>query len=374
MSGDQAPPSALQRQIICHGFGPRPDTVPLGHAAAEQLVEWSTAHHLTGVTLAAIEAEVVSLPTDMLTSLRTLHTDRLRAAIEIEAALLDVLDVLDTAHIDYRVIKGLPAAHLDYDDPGLRDFVDADILVPRSSLLDAVAALGAAGTRRSVASLAAWWERRFARAVELHTIGGLDVDLHAALAVGWFGVQLDHDRLFELPATTYDLGGKAVKAFPVEARLLVTCYAYVLSRGDKLRLVGDLTRQLLAPTTPWRRALDLAGDGAAVLVTAVSDAAEVVPALREHPLSSTAVHPSRAARRALDALQTRADPAQWGDDARSTLSALGLTSRLQFLCGLAFPPAASRLQRRRSLPQHLARGIRILTPRADRRRPDADEG
>ncbi len=201
---------------------------------------------------------------------------------------------------------------------------------------------------------------------------GVEVDLHLALAVGWFGVALDHQRLMSLPAESIELGGVPAAALPGPARVLSTCYAIVLSRGDHDRLLRDLAQQLLVGNHSWNEAVALAGDGDVVLHTALRLAVEAIPPLGAHPAASAAdPAPSNEAAAALR-LAERAATEGWAADARSTLRALSWVDRTLFLAGLALPPRANRVARGRSLPGQLRRATTLI--RRDHADAALDEG
>ncbi|MGI9604728.1 MAG: nucleotidyltransferase family protein, partial [Acidimicrobiales bacterium] len=64
-------------------------------------------------------------------------------AVGIEMAALRATAALEKAGVEYRITKGLATAHLDYENPALRQFADADILVRPSQFEGAVSALDA---------------------------------------------------------------------------------------------------------------------------------------------------------------------------------------------------------------------------------------
>ncbi len=59
----------------------------------------------------------------------------------VERALYRAAGALDDIEVEFRVLKGVAVAHLDYPDPSWREFGDADLLVSEADFGPAVAAL-----------------------------------------------------------------------------------------------------------------------------------------------------------------------------------------------------------------------------------------
>ena len=237
------------------------------------------------------------------------------------------------------MFKGIATAHLDYDDPSQRHFFDADLLVPRPDLPRAIDVLSAAGFGRDGPSISRRWEHRFARAVELRFRDGVELDLHASLATGYFGWTLDHD-LLRLDRKEIDLGGIECSAFGPMGRFLISCYAVVLSRGPSLRLQRDLAQQLFITEADWRSAAAIAGEGAAVSAEALRrlDARTRVA----HPAFVWAVEFSESptASSALR-LAEQAETEGWAAMLAARCSRSGVADRVRFIG----PVLARRLRR-----------------------------
>ena len=114
--------------------------------------------------------------------------------------------------------------------PVVRTSYDADVLVSRADLGAAVEALTVAGCCRVAPPIRPAWERRFARAVVLVSPDGVEIDLHAAVVDGYFGVTLDHDRL-RRDSVEVVLGGRPCRMLSPHGRFVATSYALVLARG-----------------------------------------------------------------------------------------------------------------------------------------------
>jgi len=340
------PMTPLERAVFAAGI-PLPE-VSSGHrhVAADpesfrSLLRWAADERLTGLLCQAIGDGSIALDTPSGSSLadevHEAHRTLVRHSLGAEATAIEVIELLAEDGIVAYPFKGVANAHLDYPDPALRTFLDADLHVERPRFGDAITALLAAGYTRTSVPLGERWERQFARACELRAPNGVEVDLHASVATGFFGTILDDDALRAGPETI-ELAGRTLPAFSLPARALISCYSIVLSRGPGLRLQRDLAQQLVAMASDWPRMIDLAGrDGEVVVARSLDTVASMFgPALLEPDALDWAstVTPTKSARRALE-LADRAHDTGWSADARSTMLALDPTDTARYLGGIA---------------------------------------
>ena len=236
------PMTPLERAVLTVGL-PVPaasDGHPPAVADPESfrlLMAWAVDERLTGLLCQAIDDGSIVLDTPSGSSLadeaREAHRTVVRHTLGAEATAIEVIELLSDHGIVAYPFKGVANAHLDYPDPALRTFLDADIHVERPQFGDAITALLAAGYTRTSVPLGERWERRFGRACELRAPNGVEVDLHASVATGYFGTILDDDALRARP-DTIALAGRTLRAFSLPARALISCYSIVLSRGPRL--------------------------------------------------------------------------------------------------------------------------------------------
>jgi hypothetical protein len=308
--------------------------VVLDDEASCRLRLWADQTRLDGALWAAHEAGAVVLTPGEADLLREAHVRAQHRSLACEARAAEVSELLASHGIESRVLKGLAAGRLDSPDPALRTVGDVDLLVRRREFGAALDVLAAAGHRRVELAPARWWERRYGRAATLKGAAGMEIDVHASIAVGYFGVRLDHDTLFEAGSEPIDLGGITVQALAGPARLLASCYAVVLSRGIRHRLWRDVVLQVRGAPGRWQDAADLAArfDGEAVVAGGLLAAAEGTGAmLPDEALTwARSVRPSARAARAL-AFAEAGEEEGWRADARSTLLALGPWDRALFL-------------------------------------------
>lgn len=310
------PPSAIERWIV--GFGLVPDARPPVVDADElvRLLPWAQEHRVTGLLWAAAQS-LGQVPEAIVHA----HVATLRQALAVEAEACRALDVLQTQHIDSVVLKGVASAHVDYDDPSDRTFYDVDILVGREDLAAAAAALGDAGWTHVPSALGTQWEARFARAVQLVSPNHVEIDLHAAVGAGYFSTRLDLDAMWS-SLHTFELGGRTLRCFDRDSRLVTSCFALVLTRGGSLRLVRDVAQQALASGSSFERAAVLAGDGDVVVAGAVDMVHEWIPLPAEVVEWAQSVRSSRVQRAGM-ALARRAQTQGWRADAFGELLGLG---------------------------------------------------
>jgi hypothetical protein len=300
---------------------------------ARRLCDWIRHERLTGPAMEAIDAGALQIVDDDLAhAIRSAHVAALRSSLAAEATGVRAIVALRSSGIDPHVIKGMANAHLDYGDPSNRTFADADVLVRRSDLPRAIAALIDAGFCRSPTTVGARWEARFARAVEFRHTDGVELDLHVEVAAGWFGRILDHDRL-RASSDYVLLGGVDCATLGPPGRFVVSAYASQLSRGPHLRLLRDLAQQLLVTKADWRAAVMLADDGAAVIAAALLELAELTGLDHDAVDWARSVSPSSPAARALS-LAEQGRTVGWSADARSTAMALGVVERCRFVAGI----------------------------------------
>jgi Uncharacterised nucleotidyltransferase len=86
-------------------------------------------HGMSSIAWRVLAAHAKLVPTGVLADLRTRHLTVAARALYLAHELLTVIDLLDTSGVPAIVFKGPTLAALAYDQPGLREFSDLDILV-----------------------------------------------------------------------------------------------------------------------------------------------------------------------------------------------------------------------------------------------------
>jgi Uncharacterised nucleotidyltransferase len=224
-----------------HGLPP----APLLDEEFEPLLEQCLSEKLTGALITAIGSGRLAATDLQGHRVSEAHFAAVCHCMELEAALLDVTRVLDEHDIETRVLKGSAAAHLDYADPSDRTFADIDLLVRSDDFDKAVALLLEEGFTRPVPEIRPGFDRRFGKGCTLNSPDGYELDLHRTFVTGPFGLTINLDDLWQLPAP-FVLGGQHLMALSRELRLLHACYHAALGdRPPRIAPLRDIARLVL---------------------------------------------------------------------------------------------------------------------------------
>lgn len=136
--------------------------------------------------------------------------------LRVERLLVEAARILDDAAIEFRVLKGVAVAHLDYPDPSYREFGDADILVRSCHYARALEVLEEGDHLFGRLELGS---NPFAtKAATLITPQRLMLDVHCRLALGGLGAS-EPAVLFEA-SQVIEVAGHILRAPPRSARLV----------------------------------------------------------------------------------------------------------------------------------------------------------
>ncbi|HEX2027219.1 MAG TPA: nucleotidyltransferase family protein [Nitriliruptorales bacterium] len=260
-----------------------PDT-PLDAPTWERLIDRVRSERLAGHLVDAVMDGALPVTREQRQEAVELHTTQLWWSLLLDRRLLATASALQEASIDYRVLKGTAVAHTVYPEPSLRLFGDVDLLVRAPQFDQAAAVLVSLGARRSAPALRAGFDRRFGKGAGFVFEDQLEVDLHRTLVLGYFGLLVDVDALFDHPAT-FRIGGRDLPALRLEERFLNACYHAVLGHHGRLVSCRDVAQFVLETPLDMERALAVARrwSGEAVVARAVHaawetfDLADVVP-------------------------------------------------------------------------------------------------
>jgi hypothetical protein len=259
------------RRVAAHGLlGTRLENItePLGHAAFSTLLRRVERHRLVGLCLAAVVDGGLAVSEEQRRSIESLYVDSMCGCLLIEAALLDLAEVLSAVDVDLQVIKGPASAHLDYAFPELRTFGDLDVLVRSEDVDRAKRAVGELGYERPAPEPRAGFDRRFGKGVTFVSESAVSIDLHRTFVMGPLGL---HVNLGDVWGTTerFALGDRSLQAPGPASRLMIACYNAVLGDAtprlatlrDIAQLVfsGDVeTREVVEYARRWRSEVVLA--------------------------------------------------------------------------------------------------------------------
>lgn len=203
---------------------------PLEESQWRELVATMKAERLEGLLAAAVAKGVLTTTAEQTNAVREMARARARLDLMLERECLWVAEVLKSASVAYRMIKGPALAHLVYPDPSLRGFGDVDVLVDPSRWDDAVFAIEAAGSKRLVAEIRQGFDARFGKDATFASPRNCQIDLHRGLVFGPYGFWVDADELFARAARTITLGGRELPVLGPEETFVYACYSAAL--GD----------------------------------------------------------------------------------------------------------------------------------------------
>jgi hypothetical protein len=269
--------SPTNRAVLAHGLtGPPEDAGAPALTDPHADDDWAALrgeashHRLDGLLVAAVVDGLVATTVEQRAELAHLELDLTRARMWHEQRLVTVVDDLEAAGIEVRVLKGPALAALDYPDAQLRPTGDIDLLVHGEQIDHAVAALVAMGGIRTDPDPVAGYAGRVGKGATIAMPDGLEVDLHRLLVWGPLGVRMPPAALWE-PGRTFERGGRAFETLDVETTLLHAC-AHLLVLGWRRALtLRDVAQVLANPGLDPDRAIRLARrtDAEALLATGV---------------------------------------------------------------------------------------------------------
>jgi Uncharacterised nucleotidyltransferase len=334
--------------------------LPLDGPSWAEVLAGARTHRLTGLLGAATADGTFPATTAQVTEARAVHRRGVLRVMALEGELVAVVDRLGAVGVEVRVLKGSAVAHLDYADPALRSFVDLDVLVRAEDIERAVAALGEAGFRRTLAEPRPGFDRRFDKGMTLVPPTGYELDLHRTFVLGPWGVVMDPDRLWD-ERDEFLLGARAMPAMSRPHRFLHACYHAALGdwplRLGSLRDVAEILPRLQGAETAVReRAAEWGVE--AVVAAAVADAHRLLGLPARGDLARWARgHVPTPRDESWLALHTRADKT-FAAQALATLRVLpGWADKVAYLRALALPDRRYTGDRHASLLARFRYGI-----------------
>lgn len=301
--------------------------------------QYVNSQRLTGLAVAAAEAGELELSDEQTEELLQAHRDAMVWALTVERNLLSVATALETAGVNFLVLKGPTFAYGPYPDPSWRPFGDLDLLVRRDEWRAACAVLQAEGFHRDLPEPRRGFDERFGKAATHTGPGGLQVDLHRTLVLGPFGLWLDPEELFER-SETFELAGRSFRRLDDTALLLhAVIHASLGWRPPFLLSLRDVAQVALTGRVYWPQAEELGRRWRLASVVrhafkAVGDMLGILPPAEAAGL--LALLPRRREMRALAAYTT--ERRGRGGMALSTIGAIrGLRPKGAYVWGLLLP-------------------------------------
>lgn len=230
--------------------------VPLAPGDWAPLIERVRRERMPGLLVAAIADGAFPVLPEQREEAAEAHVASMCKGVLLERDLLGSFELLASAGIPCRVLKGSAVAHLDYPDPALRSFGDLDLLVPSEHFDRAVELFVGRGDHRQFHSPRPDFDRRFSKGTSFITPFGRDLDLHRTFVSGPFGLTVELPDLFET-ASPFVVGGETLLALGPEERFLHACFHAAL--GDippRLVAVRDVAQILLHTPLSQERVLE----------------------------------------------------------------------------------------------------------------------
>jgi hypothetical protein len=303
---------------------------------------------LGGLLSNAIEAGDVVADDEVAERVAEIWHQQLIASVVVEALVVRTAEVLDEAGVIWRLTKGAAVAHLDYPDPSLRPFGDADVLVHPAHWATALDALARAGCRRQRPEVEPGWDNRFGKGATLSSPEGLEIDLHRRFAIGRFGVRSHMEDLYDV-GDSIVLAGRRIPTLDGPGRLLHSCHHAALGGFRHYRAHRDVAQQLLITEVDWHAAADIASawKDQAVVARAITDTWQVLGLEIDHPAHAWAssVRVSRLDQWALDVF---AAEKPFRRQALTAVGAVAWSDVADYLSPLVSRPGALRRVTRRS--------------------------
>ncbi len=213
-------------------------SLELGSIESKALVTLCQNNRLAPILGHEVQSGRLVLSEESLAELATTIEHYLATQLRVECGAMPVIDALIQHEIEFRVMKGMATAFLDYPNPAMRPIGDLDLLIRPRDMPRAIEALAALeGGELHVLPGNDW---RITHAIPLR-LNGVEVDLHSRLlhqAAGHCAARLD---LFADPVQ-YQIVGRQVMALPAWLRLILASAQNVLGGYPQVSSDLDVAR------------------------------------------------------------------------------------------------------------------------------------
>jgi hypothetical protein len=224
----------------------------------ERLLHLASEHRLFPVLHDVLRHHLV--PADVLQELREVARDTMLVNLSLSHHLRDILLALEAEKIPVLVFKGLVLAATMYNNLGLRDFADLDLLVRPQDFDRATAVLVRLGFE---VELNTHWEVHF-----IHSERDCAVDLHRSLTPRFMPMKLRFED-FMATSQRVTIAGTTLTTLSLEDAIILQCVHLVKDCWDvktqfrthlRFHKLCDLARSLHHPDLQWQPLLRRARD------------------------------------------------------------------------------------------------------------------
>lgn len=251
--------SPTARWLCAYGLPSQLDApnTALTHEQYRSVKEECSQHGLTGLLIRAIADEELLVDADSRADAGQLELDLVRGRIDYEKRVALPMAILDSAGVEFRVLKGLAVARLEYPDEIMRTTSDFDLAIRADQLDDAVAALVGAGGKWNDPEPTAGWMRHVGKGATVYLPEtSMEIDLHRLLVWGPFGVRLPEDALWGTPREV-TIANRICKTLAREETLLHACVHQSVLGVVRAREARDVAQMLIHRDLDVERLLQL---------------------------------------------------------------------------------------------------------------------
>lgn len=224
--------------VLFDGFGVTPNPLTLeGSTWGSEIVDRIEHRHLACLAAAFVESRGVNVPVEIGRRIRRAGLGEAAGVASIVDRAGPILDALTADGIAFLVVKGVAVAGL-YEPAAPRFMGDVDILVSPSDFQGAYECLARQGARTY--SDNPRFGPDFCPSVNVTDDGGLQIDLHRAMAPWQWARGLSFERLND-KSRPVDVSGRSVSTTGTVHSLLVTAASIVSDCGTRFEKI-----------LPWR--------------------------------------------------------------------------------------------------------------------------
>ena len=243
---------------------------PLDDDAWAGLRSATSQHRLSGLLVAAVATGQLPATDEQRAELAAREIDLTLARMWHQGRAAEIVDLLEGAGIEVRVLKGPALATLDYPDAQWRPTQDIDLLVHGTDIDQASDLLVQHGGRRLDPDPVPGFVATVGKGATVAMPDGLEVDLHRLLVWGPLGVRLPVEELWNT-SRTFEWGSRQFETLGVEETLLHACSHLLVLGWRRALTLRDVAQVLSNPTLDPDRVLHLAKrwDCEALLATGV---------------------------------------------------------------------------------------------------------
>lgn len=203
-----------------------------------------------------------AVPSGGLAGMRSRFESNTAGNLRLTAELFSVLDAFGNAAIPTAVIKGPAYAWSLYETPGLRPYLDLDLLIAardRRRGVELLLDLGYRSLNRLPIEEDLRFQSREGQITMIRDTPESVIDLHWALAPPAMGLDLSADRMWSALAPDA-IAGRSVLTFAPDYRLALAALHGGKHGWTTLLWLADIDRMLESGAIDWGRVLNIARD------------------------------------------------------------------------------------------------------------------